>query len=79
MVDLHPRFMVDERGVDVVVLDANEYEILLMLAEINSPDPDEGLAVRQEILERVTHQRTEYEQGKHGKSLEQVKRHLGLP
>lgn len=74
MLDLHRRYMVDERGVDVVVPDGDEYEILLLLAEMKSPDPDEGLVVKPEIVERVKRQRAEFEQGKRGKSLNQVMR-----
>ena len=78
MVDLHPRFTVDERGVSVVVLDADEYEQLLILAELNSPDPDAGLTLRPEIVEQIERQRVEYAQGNRGRTVEQVKRRLGL-
>ena len=78
MVDLHPRFTVDERGVSVVVLDADEYEQLLILAEINSPDPDVGLTLRPEVVEQIEQQRAEYAQGKRGRTVEQVRRRLGL-
>lgn len=78
MVDLHPRFEVDERGVSVVVLDAAEYEQLLILAEINSPDPDEGLTLRHEIVEQIEHQRADFAHGKRGRTVDQVKRRLGL-
>lgn len=78
MVDLHPRFQVDERGVSVVVLDAAEYEQLLILAEINSPDLDEGLTLRYEIVEQIEHQRADHGHGKRGRTLEQVKRRVGL-
>ena len=68
----------EERGVSVVVLDAAEYEQLLILAEINSPDPDEGLSLRPEIVEQIQRQRADYAQGKRGRTAEQVKRRLGL-
>lgn len=78
MLDLHPRFIVDERGVNVVVLDADEYEQLLMLAEMNSPVPDVDATLRPEIIERVERQRAAYAQDKRGRTLQDVKRRLGM-
>jgi hypothetical protein len=42
------------------------------------PDPDAGLEPRPEIIESIERQRKEYAAGKHGKSLDEVAKRLGL-
>ncbi len=41
-------------------------------------DPDEGLTLRPELVERIQQQRAEYAAGKRGQSLQDVARELGI-
>lgn len=41
-------------------------------------DPDAGLELRPEVIERIRHQRTEYAAGKRGKSLEEIANKFGV-
>lgn len=41
-------------------------------------DPDEGLSVREELLQRLRRQKEQVSSGKRGKSLETVIKELGL-
>ena len=79
MLDLHPKYQVDERGKHVVVLDEEEYENLLAWAELNEPDPDAGLELRPEFEVELREQEERIKRGDE-KTIpcEQVKRELGL-
>lgn len=79
MLDLHPKYQVDERGNRVVVLSEEEYENLLAWAEVNSPDPDAGLELRPEFETELSEQAERIQRGD-DKIIpwEQVKRELGL-
>ncbi len=41
-------------------------------------DPDEGLELRPEVIERIERHRKEYAAGRRGKSLEQVMKEYGV-
>ena len=41
-------------------------------------DPDDGLELRPEVIERIQRQRAEYTSGKRGHSLEQVAKRFGV-
>ncbi|TAH49267.1 MAG: hypothetical protein EYC68_19265 [Chloroflexota bacterium] len=79
MLDLHPKYQVDERGKRVVILTEEEFENLLAWAEVNSPDPDTGLTLRPEFEAELREQEKRIKRGD-DKTIpwEQVKRELGL-
>lgn len=41
-------------------------------------DPDEGLELRPEVIERIQRQRAEFASGKRGKSLDEIARKYGV-
>lgn len=79
MLDLHPKYTVDDRGNRLVVLTEQEYEHLLALAELNEPDPDAGLELRSAFKSEMNELDARIKQGKTKmKSLDQVARELGI-
>ncbi len=79
MLELHPKYQVDERGKRVVVLDEEEYENLLAWAEVNSPDPDADLQLRPEFEAEMREQAELVKRGvEETIPWEQVKREFGL-
>jgi hypothetical protein len=63
------------------VADMTPNELRAMIQETLSEwlgDPDEGLEVRLEIIERIQRQRAEYAAGKRGKSLEEIAGKYGV-
>lgn len=79
MLDLHPKYQVDERGKRIVILSEEEYENLLAWAELNEPDPDAGLKLRPQFEAELREQEAQIKKGRgEWKSLDQVARELGL-
>ncbi len=87
MIELHPRYVIDEKGKPVAVqLDLAEYEKLLedlkgweeWAADMGGPDPDQGLELRPEFIKELLERDRALREGKEGLvSLEEVKRRLG--
>ena len=87
MIELHPRYVVDEKGKPIAVqLDLPEYEKLLedlkgwqeWAADMGGPDPDEGLELRPEFVKELLERDRALREGKEEFiSLEEVKRRLG--
>lgn len=79
ILDLHPKYQVDERGNRLVVLTEEEFENLLAWAEVNSPDPDVGLKLRPEFEAELREQEERIKEGL-DKAIpwDQVKREFGL-
>ncbi len=77
MIDLHPRYLVNEQGERVaVVLDVAEFEELLAEA---GQDPDAGLILRDDVRRELEQQAREFDSGQvKEESLADVRRELGL-
>jgi|GEM_PF-945280 len=63
------------------VADMTPDELRAMIQETLSEwlgEPDEGLELRPEIIERIQRQRAEYAAGKRGKSLEEIAAKYGV-
>lgn len=63
MLNLHPKYQVDERGQRFVILIEEEFENLLAWAELNEPDPDAGLKLRPEFEAELREQKERIQQG----------------
>ncbi len=87
MIELHPRFVVDDKGKPIAVqLDLPEFEKLLedlkgwqeWAADMGGPDPDAGLELRPELVKELLEQDKAVREGREEfSSLEEVKRRLG--
>ncbi len=87
MIQLHPRYVVDEKGEPVAVqLDLAEYEKLLeylkgwqeWAADMGGPDPDQALELRPEFIKELLERDRALREGREELvSLEEVKRRLG--
>ncbi len=77
MIDLHPRYLVNEQGERIaVVLDVAEFEELLAEA---GQDPDGGLALREDVRRELEQQAQAFDEGRlQGQSIAEVRRDLGF-
>lgn len=79
LLDLHPKYQVDERGQRFVILTEEEFENLLAWAEALSPDPDAGLKLRPKLQTELREQQEQINQGLDNPiPWDQVKREFGL-
>lgn len=77
MIDLNPKYQVDERGQRFVILTEEEYENILAWIELKEPDPDNGLKVRKNVRAELEQELKDYDAGRlRGKSLEQLNQEL---
>jgi hypothetical protein len=64
---------VDESGQHFVLLTEQEFEYLLAWAELNEPDPDAGLKLRQDLRAELENEMSEYAAGRlRGKALQDI-------
>ncbi len=79
MLDLHPKYQVDEHGKRIVILSEEEYENMLAWMELNEPDPDAGLKLHPRFEAELQQQDQQIKKVRgEWKSLDQVARELGL-
>ncbi len=87
MIELHPRYLVDEKGAPIAVqLDLTEYRKLLedlkgwqeWAADMGGPDPDEGMDLKPEFVNELLERDRAIREGKEEtSSIEDVIRRLG--